>query len=67
MNHNNFIKSIIGVVVVLVALLAGCGQKGELYLPEEEAKKQQAEQKKKEEQEKKKTETSQEQPSGPAQ
>jgi predicted small lipoprotein YifL len=56
--HNvNFYKirrGIAGVMVLVITLLAACGQKGDLYLPDEEEQQKQTEQQKK-----KKTETSQ--------
>ncbi len=53
MNFYKMRTGITGVMIIVIALLAACGQKGDLYLPDEE------EQRQTEQQKKKKTETSQ--------
>ncbi|MCI0506170.1 MAG: lipoprotein [Gammaproteobacteria bacterium] len=53
MNIYKMRTGITGVMIIVIALLAACGQKGDLYLPDEE------EQRQTEQQKKKKTETSQ--------
>ena len=52
-NYKHKLGFIFGVVAIILALLAGCGQKGPLYLPDET----QQQEKEKEKEKKKQTET----------